>query len=271
MRFAMCNEFCEGWEIERALELAASSGFSGVEIAPFTLAADVREITPQQRQTIAQQARNRGLEIVGLHWLLVGPPGLYLTHPRREVRKKTADYFRALIQCCADLGGSKLVIGSPKQRNVLPECTPEQAWDYAVEVFSGLLGDAEACAVDLCIEPLARTETDFITSAAEGLRMCREIDHARFRLHLDVKAMSDEGRPLGDIIRESDGWVGHFHANDANRSYPGSGDTDFLPVAQALRDIAYKGWVSVEVFDFSPGPERIASNSYAYLSSAFGG
>ena len=271
LKLAICNEFCEKWEIDRVFKLAADTGFQGVEIAPFTLAADVNDIAPERRRQIAQQAKDHGVEVVGLHWLLVSPEGLYVNHPDKAVRDRTASYFRALIHCCADLGGDKMVIGSPKQRNVMEGLTRQQAWDYAKEVFVSVLPDAEAREVDLCIEPLTVNETNFITTAAEGVQLCKEIDHPRFRLHLDVKAMCGEGRPLDQIIKESKGYVGHVHANDANRSYPGSGDTDFVPVVEGLKAIGYDGWISVEVFNFEPGPEKIARESHQYLQKVFGG
>jgi len=270
VKFAICNEFCQDWDIARVFKLASDTGFQGVEIAPFTLADDVNDIPAERRREIARQAADNGVEVVGLHWLLVSPEGLYVNHPDKAVRDLTAAYFKALIHCCADFGGDKLVIGSPKQRNVAEGLTFQQAWDYAKEVFVSLLPDAEERGVDLCFEPLARSNTDFINTAAEGVKLCQEIDHPRFRLHLDVKAMCDEGRPLDAIITESRGYVGHFHANDENLSYPGAGDTDFVPVAEGLKSIGYDGWVSVEVFRFEPGPEAIAGESYKYLSKVFG-
>jgi len=270
VRFAICNEFCEDMPIADVFRLANDTGYEGVEIAPFTIADDVRDITADQRREIKQQAADAGVEIVGLHWLLVKPEGLYVNHPDKAIRDKTADYFKALVNCCGDLGGSKMVIGSPKQRNVYEGLTYQQAWDYAKDVFTSLLPDAEARGVDLCFEPLARTETDFIYTAAEGLKLVKEIDHPRFLVHLDVKAMADEGRAMDEIIAECKGYVGHFHANDANRSYPGSGDTDFAPVVKGLNAIGYNGWVSVEVFDFTPGPQKIASESMTYMKEKFG-
>ncbi|MBN2452420.1 MAG: sugar phosphate isomerase/epimerase [Lentisphaeria bacterium] len=269
MIFAMCNEFCQGWTIDAALRLAADVGYEGIEVAPFTLAEDARSVAAGERARIRAAAEQRGVRIIGLHWLLVSPAGLYINHPSAEVRQRTLDYLRALVCLCGDLGGDRMVIGSPKQRNVLPGCDPEQARQWAVDTFRALLPDAEERGVTLCLEPLARSETNFVNTVAQALELVAEIDHPRFRAHLDVKAMCDEGRPLGTIIREAAGRVGHLHVNDANRNGPGWGDTDYAPIVAALRDIGYDDVASVEVFDFSYGAERIARSSLEFLQRVF--
>ena len=77
--------------------------------------------------------------------------------------------------------------------------------------------------------------------------------------------MSSEGEPIDQIIRRHAAHLQHFHANDANRRGPGMGDIDFLPILRALQDVDYQGWVSVEVFDYTPGVETLARDSLAYL------
>ena len=82
--------------------------------------------------------------------------------------------------------------------------------------------------------------------------------------------MSAEAESVPDLIDKYAKWTRHFHANDPNRRGPGFGDTDFRPIFQALNKSNYRGWVSVEVFDYSPDPETIARQSIHYMKQCAG-
>jgi sugar phosphate isomerase/epimerase len=170
-----------------------------------------------------------------------------------------------LTRCCRDLGGDILVFGSPAQRRIPAGAKREQAVDYAVDTFRQVLPVLADCGVKLCLEPLTPQETDFMTSCAEAVELCDRLNHPNVLLHLDVKAMSSEAASPPELIRRHASRTGHFHANDPNKRGPGFGKTDFVPIFQALRDSGYQGWVSVEVFDYSPDPETIARESLRYM------
>lgn len=282
MKFAICNETYHETPWPEVCRSIAAIGYDGVELAPFTFAPDVREISAEGRREIARVATDAGLEIVGLHWLLVSPPGLHLTTADERVRTRTIDYLRALADFCADVGGRVMIFGSPKQRWVEEGTDPALAWGRARDAYRACLPTLAARDVTLCMEALPAPESNFIRTSDEAAEMVREIDHPNFRLMLDVKSMCAEPRLPAETIRrhgpegEPTGrlsarpLVVHFHANDANRRGPGMGDTDFRPIAAALRDIGYQGYVSVEVFDYQPNAETIARESLRYLRETFG-
>jgi sugar phosphate isomerase/epimerase len=119
--------------------------------------------------------------------------------------------------------------------------------------------------VMLLLEPLSPPDADILMTAAEAALMLKKLSHPSFALHLDVKAMTTETTPRPELIRRHRAEMKHFHANDANLRGPGFGDVDFVPIFQALKDVEYSGWVSVEVFDYKPDPVTIARESIRYM------
>ena len=265
MKFAICNEQFEGWEFDRVCRYVSSVGYTGLEVAPFTLAPWITDVTPQRRADLRLQAEDAGVEILGLHWLLAKTEGLYLTSPDAVVRRRTAAYLVSLAEACHDLGGALMVFGSPKQRSLLPGVAADQAFEWAAETFSTALPAIADCGVTICMEPLSPAETDFVNTCADAVRLGAMVNHRNFVLHLDVKAMSSEPAAVPDLISQYAGQAGHFHANDANLRGPGFGPVDFVPIFRALRDAGYERWVSVEVFDYKPDPETIARESIEYM------
>jgi sugar phosphate isomerase/epimerase len=265
MRYAICNETFEGWDHERVCRRAAELGYEGLELAPFALAPRITDVPTAQRRTLRLQAEQAGLQIIGLHWLLARTEGLQVTSPDDVVRQRTADYLVELARCCRELGGDLMVFGSPAQRRVPAGATRRQATDYAADTFRRALPGIAACEVRLCLEPLSPPEADFINTCAEAVKLLEQVNHPNFVLHLDVKAMATDEAPTPNLIHRYGARAGHFHANDVNKRGPGFGTTDFVPIFQALRASGYQGWVSVEVFDYSPDPETIARDSLRYM------
>jgi sugar phosphate isomerase/epimerase len=268
MKFAICNETFLDWPFDKAFDFAAECGYTGIEIAPFTMATDARQISDARRAEVRRQARAAGLEVVGLHWLLAKTEGYHITTGDGDVRRRTAEYLQDLVRLCRDLGGSKMILGSPLQRNILPGVTPDEAMAHAAEVVSACLPVLEETGVTLCLEPLGPAEGNFLNTAADAVRLIETIGHPNCRLILDCKAMSSEAVPIPELVRRNISLLEHFHANDPNKQGPGFGELDFAPIFAALGEVDYRGWVSVEVFDYSPGIERLARESIENMQAA---
>jgi sugar phosphate isomerase/epimerase len=269
MRFGICNEIFQGWSLDRTFQFAREVGYDAVEIAPFTIATDVREISQEQRKEIRRSAEQTGILISGIHWVLVQTEGMHLTHPDAAVRGRTSAYFEALVDFCAEIGGRFIIVGSPKQRNLVEGVTVEQGVRWAQETFRPAVARAEKKNVVICFEPLGPGETNFINTAEAAINLVAPLNSSAFKIILDVKAMSSEAKPIPEIIRQSKGNFAYFHANDKNLKGPGFGDIDFAPIGAALKEVGYDGFVSVEVFNFDEGPEEIARRSLAYLKKHF--
>ena len=264
LSFAICNETFGDWPCDKAFAFAAECGYTGIEIAPFTLADDVRAISPAVRREVRQQARQSGLAVVGLHWLLARTEGFHLTSPERETRQRTSAYLSDLARCCADLGGRLLIFGSPKQRSLLPGVTHEQGVERAVEVIGGVLPVLEKLDLTLAIEPLSPGTTNFLTTAAEAMELIRHrLASLRFdpglpghveRRHAPSRTDSATRRETRSLPRQRSQPAGP-------RLWPTGFRTHFRgPCA-----VDYRGWVSLEAFDYSPGAERLARESMRYM------
>ncbi len=265
MRFAICQELFEGWDWERQCRFIAETGYTGIELAPFTLAPRITDVPLAQRQELRKIAADHGLTICGLHWLLAKTEGFHLTTSNRTQRDATAAYLRDLAHACGDFGGTVLVFGSPLQRNIEAGMSREQAYANAAEVFRAAMPAFGERNVTLCMEPLTPKETNFCNTCADAAELIALIDHPCFQLHQDVKAMLSESTPIPALIEQFASVTKHFHVNDSNLLGPGMGPTEYEPIFAALQRTNYSGWVSVEVFDYKPGAEFIARESMRYM------
>ncbi len=270
MRFAICSEIFKDWPFDRACAFAKEAGYDAIEIAPFQFNPLVTSISPAQRHEMRQTAENAGLVISAVHWVLAYTEGMHVTHPDHEVRVRTGEYLSAVVDFCADLGGQFVIFGSPKRRDLLPGVTREQGSKWAIESIAPTVKQGEKRGVTFCLEPLGPNESNFLNTASEAMTLARQLPSPHFQIMLDVKAMATESKPIGDVIREAHPHFKYLHVNDPNLKGPGFGEVDFVPIGQALREVGYDGFASVEVFNFDEGPERIALESRQNLRRDWG-
>lgn len=265
MRFALCNEVLRDKSWAEACRLMKDAGYDGIELAPFTFAHSVQQLSKHERADIRDTARQHGLEIIGLHWLLVSPEGLHATHPGHEVRKRTADYLCELVRFCYEVGGHLMVFGSPKQRSTVPPVTPEQAIHFLPETLQPALELCAGYGITMMLEPLPVSETDVVNTLAEAVQLVKQAGHPHLRTIFDVKSALSETEDLLALLDEYYPFISHVHLNDSNRRAPGYGTTDFALLLQALQAKGYEGWCSVEPFDYFPDPETLIYDTLRYL------
>jgi D-psicose/D-tagatose/L-ribulose 3-epimerase len=254
--------------LERQCEYAAALGYDGLEIAPFTLSDAPEKIATAEAARIRRVVEASGLVVTGLHWLLVKPDGLSLTDPDAALRKRTLDVMTHLIGLCAELGGSVLVHGSPKQRQIAQGETHATALARLREALAQAAFTAARAGVVYCIEPLSQRETALVNTVAEAAELVRSIDHPNFKTMIDCSAAGQaETDSVPDLIDRwlPTGLIAHLQVNDPNRRGPGQGEMKFAPILAALKRQNYAGTIAVEPFDYSPDGEGVAAFSVGYL------
>jgi len=267
-RLALCNEVLAPWSFEQQCAYAAQLGYRALEVAPFTLADDPMAITDAQAAHWAGIAHDHGLTISGLHWLLVAPKGLSISHPDAAVRQRSDAVIARLIELCAQLGGSYLVHGSPAQRNPQPGQSVADALAYATEAWVKAGELAGRFGLHYCIEPLGRAQTSVLNTVDEALAIVNAAGLPGLKTMLDTSsAGATEAEPLPALIDRV--WPGgslvHVQLNDRNRRGPGQGEDRFAPILAALQRQGYAGWLAMEPFDYLPDGPGCAAYSIGHV------
>ncbi len=278
MKFALCNEVLHPLPFGQQCKIAAALGYDGLEVAPFTLAADPMDLSDAQAAEFTRIAADYGLAIYGLHWLLVAPAGLSIVTEDDAVRQRTLVVMSRLVELCAIMGGSYLVHGSPKQRSVPPGMPRDGALARATECFARMGEEASRTGVVYCIEPLSRRETNLINTVAEAAAIVDQVASPGLKTMIDCSAAGQaESQPVDALMAQwmPSGHIAHVQVNDPNRRGPGQGEMRFAPILRTLMHMQalghYNGVVAVEPFDYVPDGPGCAARAIGYLKGVVEG
>ncbi len=278
MQIALCNEVLKDLPFEQQCQMAAALGYDTLEVAPFTLADDPMTLNDAQARNFARVARDHGLGIAGLHWLLVAPLGLSVVSADEAVRQRTVLVMQRLVELCQLMGGRYLVHGSPKQRSVPPGDSRPVAMDRLEDCLRRAAQHAQACGVVYCLEPLSRVETDVINTVAEAVELIQRVGNPALKTMIDCSAAGQaETETVAALMARwmPSGHIAHVQVNDPNRRGPGQGAMDFAPILQTLLQMQaqghYNGILAVEPFDYVPDGPGAAARSIGYLKGVMQG
>jgi len=274
-RYAMCNEAFEGRPFDEVCRTMRGFGYDGIEIAPFTLAADPLDVSAQRRGEYRRMMNSEGIEFAGLHWLLVTPKQVHVTTPDRALREQSWQYVSNLVDLCADLSGKSanngvMVFGSPKQRSSTGGLSAAEATRNFIDGLASVAPHAEERGVTILMEALPHSQSDVVHTLEEATQVVRKINSPAVRTMFDCHNAEDETEPHDHLIAKYFDVIRHVHVNEMDGSHPGTGNYDFVTIFRALLKLGYKGWISLEAFDFAVGAETIASETINHLKEQEG-
>jgi len=279
MKYSICSDTFPGWTMEEIFNFAAKTGYEAVELASYSFCNSITEVSASERQQMRAWADAAPVEIAGIHALFTPIPNmqplyscpdwLQLNSADSGIRERTKDYLKELIRFVGEMGGKNVVLGSAKSRSIPEEIPYDEGWKIARDT---LRDAAEYCThydVVLSLEPIHSSLTNFINTPDEAMKMVRDVDHPNLRWMLDCFAAYNQGVDVPKAIRDHGKYLVHVHMNDENKSWPGTGKVDFPPIARALKDVGYSGYLSLEVMDLNPDPETIAREALVAMKAFF--
>lgn len=253
MRIAISNIAWEVSEDEAVAALLRQYQVDAIDIAPGKYFPDPRQATPAEIRRVGEQWAQRGVEITGMQALLFGAAGLNLFGPPAG-RIALLAYLDAVCRIGAGLGATRLVFGSPKNRD-RAGLSDVETDTVAVEFFRRLGDRASACGVQICLEPNPPCYgANFMTTSAETGAVVRRVDHPAIRMQLDTGAMTINGEAPDRIIAHYAPLIGHIHASEPNLAILGDGGCDHHAIGRVLRAILPDRLVTVEMLAASQEP-----------------
>lgn len=238
-------------DLPGACARAADLGFDAVEIfAPNPDAVDDDELKSLlEKHKLKVAAVGTGGGWVIHKWML--------TSADPEIRRKAREFIREIIDWGA-VFNAPAIIGSMQGR-FEGEVSKGQALAWLAEALEDLGAHAAAKGTQLFYEPLNRYETNLINRTEDGVRLLEGLGTDNVKLLSDVFHMNIEEANIADAFRVGGKHVGHVHFVDSNRRAAGMGHMDHAPIAEALREIGYAGYVSAEAFPIPSSDEAAAS------------
>lgn len=246
IKLAVSNVAWYPKEIDGFIRLLSSLDCQGIELAPSMLWDEPVDSSAKERLELRQKIENAGLNLTGLQALLYTRRDLLLFKDE-QTRQKALNYLSKLIELCSDLRGEVLVFGSPRNRNIghLPS---KEAYAIAVDFFRKVSVIAQKNKVYFCIEPLGRTETDFINTVAEAEKLIEDAGNpSGLGLHIDIKGLIDENEVSSPNLKKSFARAKHIHINDPNLMPPGSAGYDHRQIRDKMKESGYSGFLSIEM------------------------
>jgi D-psicose/D-tagatose/L-ribulose 3-epimerase len=241
------------------LPLIKEHGFDGVEVPLFRpaefAAADIR----------------RGLEQNGLECTVcsVIVSGLSLISEDSEVRRKTRIHLEDSIKAVAEVG-ARIIAGplySPVGYLTGRRRTSDE-WQWAIEGYQSLTPALASHGVTLAIEPLNRFETYFLNTAKDVAALCDAVNHPNVGILFDTFHANIEEKDIGAGYRTAGHHLKHVHTCENDRGIPGSGHVEWPSVFQALRDLRYDGWLTIESFGFALGELSAAASIWRDIEAS---
>lgn len=257
MRLAISNI---AWDVEHDEAIAGllvEHAVDAIDVAPGKYFPEPAKASEQDIARVRAWWAERGIEITGMQALLFGTQGLNL-FAGSEVQQAMLAHLEAVCRIGGGLGASRLVFGSPKNRD-RTGLDDRQTSDLACSFFCRLGEIASASGVVVCLEPNPTCYgANFMTASLETLAVVEQVGHPAIAMQLDTGALTLNGEDPAEIVSRCAARIGHIHASEAQLVPLGDGGCDHAAVARAVAAYLPGHVVSIEMLATREEPQSVS-------------
>ncbi|MDF7816234.1 sugar phosphate isomerase/epimerase [Runella sp. MFBS21] len=221
------------------LDLIQEIGFEGVEVPIFNTNPD------------AWHSWRKKLDELGLHRECDTFCGQAenLISPDSAVRAYALANLKKVVDCGVVLGATKLMGPYHSALGVFTgQAATSDEWKWGVEGIQQLAEYAQNQGISLGLEYLNRFELYLTSCGDELIRFVDDVNHPNCQIMFDTFHANIEEKSIGDCIRKMGDRISFIQLSENDRSTPGKGNVDWAGTFQAIKDIGYDGWLSIEAF-----------------------
>ncbi len=252
---------------------AKKMGFDGVEIPMM----DLESINVEKTKRELEKNKMVGLGSVGL------PLDKDITSNDEVTRRRGIDYLKRCVEVTSELGGDAVNgVVYTAWGKITGKSRTEEEWRRSVDALKEVCRHARSFGVSLGLEPVNRFETYFLNTAADAVKLAKEVGESNIKVHLDTFHMNIEEKDFYHPIKETGSLLWHLHCCENDRGVAGTGHVDWDGVFRALSEIGYDRWLVIESFvpergklsaltaiwrKIAPSADAIASEGLAFLKA----
>jgi sugar phosphate isomerase/epimerase len=246
MRLAISNI---AWDIKEDVEVAKilrKFDIDAIDIVPGKYFCDLTKSTNKEISNVRRWWADQGVDIIGAQALLLGTTGLNMFGDIKA-QEMMIDHLREVCRISAGLGATRLVFGSPRNRDRLG-LSDSQVQEQAVRFFWRLGDVAQEYGVIVCLEPNPiRYGANFMTNSEETARIVAAVGHRAIWMQFDTGSITINGESPESVLKSSSGLIGHIHASEPDLKPLGAGETDHWLMYKTLLQYLPEHVVSIEM------------------------
>lgn len=253
------------YTLEDTIGRLARIGYDGLEIGAASPHAYPRYVPPERRTRIAELLKTHGIAVSSMLPAPGGGPGYNGASPLPEERQDTVQQYQDVVDLCASWGGKIVCYVAGWQ---VFGTSREQAWEWSSQGLKEIARYAAGKGVTVCVEPTP-VDSNLVESSDDAIEMMREVDEPNVKLMFDTYHVLFRKEVQTDYVYQMGADLKHIHLSDSDRLAPGQGSVDFRSLFQALEDVKFDGYLTMEIgFDKrNVQPDALARDAYDYVKN----